>query len=229
MNYYEILQVEINASTTEIKQAYRRLVKEFHPDSNHKNANHDLIIILNAAYEVLSDEQNRHIYDQKLSQQFANTVSYRQEKSQTASTYYQQNRQQQKQRDISQCQWLKEVYFPVNRLISEIIMPLEIQIEHLSADVFDDCLMLIFTNYLNKCYQNFTQARNILSSQPNPSLYAGIAANLYYGLNHINDGIEELERFTITYDDYYLHTGRELFNLADDINQSASEMVEKFI
>jgi molecular chaperone DnaJ len=229
MNYYEILQIEINASATEIKKAYRRLAKEFHPDSNHKNANHDLIIKLNAAYEVLSDAKNRRIYDQQLNQKFANAVNYRQEKSYSASAYYQENRQQQKQRDFSQFQWLKEVYFPVNHLISEIIMPLEREIEELSADVFDDELMLVFTNYLNDCYQGFNQARNILASQPNPSLYAGIAANLYYGLNHISDGIEELERFTITYDDYYLHTGRELFNLADEINQEAAQMMERFI
>jgi molecular chaperone DnaJ len=229
MNYYEILQVEISASATEIKQAYRRLVKEFHPDSNHKNAHHDLIIKLNAAYEVLSDEQNRHIYDQKLTQQFANTVNYRQDRSHSASAYYQQKKQQQKQRDFSQFQWLKEVYFPINHLISEIIIPLEREVEELSADVFDDHLMLIFTQYLSNCYQDLTKARRILTSQPNPSLYAGIAANLYYGLNHISDGIEELERFTITYDDYYLHTGRELFNLAKEINQSAAQMMEKFI
>lgn len=229
MNYYEILQIEINASATEIKQAYRRLAKEFHPDSNHKNAHHDLITKLNAAYEVLSDVKNRRIYDQQLNQKFANAVNYRQEKSYSASAYYQQNRQQQKQRDFSKFQWLKEVYFPVNHLIFEIIMPLEREIEDLSADVFDDELMLIFTNYLNNCYQGFNHARNILSSQPNPSLYAGIAANLYYGLNHISDGIEELERFTITYDDYYLHTGRELFNLAEEINQEAAQMMERFI
>lgn len=229
MNYYKILQIEINASATEIKQAYRRLAKEFHPDSNHENANHDLIIKLNAAYEVLSDAKNRRIYDQQLNQEFANAVNYRQEKSQSASAYYQQNRQQQKQREFSEFEWLKEVYFPVNHLISQIITPLETEIEDLSADVFDDELMLIFTNYLNNCYQCFNQARNILASQPNPSLYARIAANLYYGLNHINDGIEELERFTITYDDYYLHTGRELFNLAEEISQEASEMMERFI
>lgn len=229
MNYYELLQIETNASAIQIKQAYRRLVKEFHPDSNHKNANHDLIIKLNAAYEVLSDQKNRHIYDQQLNQELVNTVSYRQDNSQNISAYYQQNRQQQKQRDFSQFQWLKEVYFPVNHLISEIILPLEREIENLSADVFDDELMLVFTDYLNNCYEGFNEARNILSSQPNPSLYAGIAANLYYGLNHINDGIEELERFTITYDEYYLHTGKELFNLATEINDEAAQMMERFI
>lgn len=228
MNYYEILQIKIDASSIEIKQAYRKLVKEFHPDSQHKNANHDRIIKLNAAYEVLSDAKNRYIYDQKLKEKLVNAVNYRQNKSHHASTYYQQNRQQQKQDEFSKFRWLKEVYFPVFKLINIIILPLEMEIEELSADVFDDRLMLVFTNYLDSCHVRLEKAKNILTSQPNPSIYAGIAANLYYGLNHIIDGIEELERFTQTYDEYYLHTGKELFNLAQEISQNASEMAQKF-
>ncbi|BAQ63271.1 J domain-containing protein [Geminocystis sp. NIES-3709] len=228
MNYYEILHIQSNATSLEIKQAYRKLVKEFHPDSQHKNSNHDHIIKLNAAYEVLSDEKNRHIYDQKLRQKFVNSVNDRQDKSYNASQYYQQNRRQQKQDEFSQFRWLKEVYFPVYNLINGIISPLEMEIEDLSADLFDDHLMSVFTNYLDDSRKSLEKAKIILTSQPNPSLYAGIAANLYYGLNHIIDGIEELERFTQTYDDYYLHTGRELFNLAEEISHSAAEMAEKF-
>jgi molecular chaperone DnaJ len=228
MNYYEILQVKIDASSIEIKQAYRKLVKEFHPDSHHENANHDRIITLNAAYEVLSNAKNRDIYDRKLRQKLNNSVENRHNKNHHATSYYQHNRQQQKQDEFSQFRWLKEVYFPVFKLINTIISPLEMEIEELSADVFDDRLMLVFTNYLNTCHSQLEKARNILTSQPNPSIYAGIAANLYYGLNHIIDGIEELERFTQTYDDSYLHTGRELFNLAEEISQNASEMAQKF-
>lgn len=226
MNYYEILHIKTDASSMEIKQAYRKLVKEFHPDSQHENANHDRIITLNAAYEVLSDAKNRYIYDQKLRDKFVNSVENRHDKSYHATRYYQDNRQQQKQDEFSQFRWLKEVYLPVFNLINKIIYPLETEIEELSADVFDDRLMLVFTDYLDDCHSKLEKARNILTSQPNPSIYAGIAANLYYGLNHIMDGIEELERFTQTYDEYYLHTGRELFNLAEEISQNASEMAQ---
>ncbi|MGI0483248.1 DnaJ domain-containing protein [Geminocystis sp. CENA526] len=226
MNYYEILQIKSNASSIEIKQAYRKLVKEFHPDSQHKNANHDRIIKLNAAYEVLSDEKNRQIYDQKLRQKLVKSVENRQNNTHHATSYYHHNRKQQKEDESSQFRWLKEVYLPVFNLINKIIYPLDYQIEELSADLFDDRLMLVFTNYLDNCRYQLEKARNILTSQPNPSLYAGIAANLYYGLNHIIDGIEELERFSQTYDEYYLHTGRELFNLAEEISQNASQMAQ---
>lgn len=226
MNYYDILQIQTNASSIEIKQAYRKLVKEFHPDSQHENANHDRIIKLNAAYEVLSDAKNRQLYDQKLREKFVNSVENRQNNTHHATSYYHHNRRQQKQDEFSQFHWLKQVYLPVFNLINKIIYPLETQIEELSADLFDDRLMLVFTNYLDNCRYQLEKAKNILTSQPNPSIYAGIAANLYYGLNHIIDGIEELERFSQTYDDYYLHTGRELFNLAQEISQNASQMAQ---
>jgi molecular chaperone DnaJ len=66
MNYYEILEVCPRDSQEEIKQSYRRLVKQFHPDGRHDSASHDSIISLNAAYEVLRDIQRRNYYDQQL-------------------------------------------------------------------------------------------------------------------------------------------------------------------
>lgn len=224
MNYYEILEIKSTASAVEIKQAYRRLVKKFHPDSQAETANHEQIIQLNQAYEVLSDPQHKRIYDQKLTTNFGNK---RQQKNDFASYSYQCNRQQQKQEESDQFHWLKDVYYPLNRLINKILNPLDNEIDQLSADPFDDRLMLVFTNYLHNCRSNFEQARITLTSQPNPSNYANVAVNLYYCLNHISDGIEELERFTQTYDDYYLHTGKELFNLAEQINQTANEIANR--
>ena len=224
MNHYQILQIKISASAQEIKQAYRRLVKEFHPDSQHVNANHETIIQLNAAYEVLSDPHHRRAYDQKL----GNSVEYRQEKNSTASEFYRHNRQQYKREEVSQSQWLQAVYAPIINLVGSIIMPLDEEIEELSADVFDDDLMAVFCEYLSNCRLRCEQAQNILRSQPNPRLYAGIAAYIYYGLNHIQDGIDELEIFTQTYEESYLYAGRELFHLAQETTELASQMVQRF-
>ncbi len=47
MNYYEILEVCSTATQKEIKQSYRRLAKQFHPDSQHQSANHDSIVEIN--------------------------------------------------------------------------------------------------------------------------------------------------------------------------------------
>ncbi len=63
-DYYSILGVNRNASEREIKQAYRRLARQYHPDVNpgDKSAEGKFKQI-NEAYEVLSDKEKRRKYD----------------------------------------------------------------------------------------------------------------------------------------------------------------------
>ncbi|MDI1495263.1 MAG: heat shock protein DnaJ domain-containing protein [Cenarchaeum symbiont of Oopsacas minuta] len=63
--YYEILGVKKNATKNEIKSKYRELAKKSHPDKNNED-NSDHMIMINRAYEVLSDKSLRKEYDQYL-------------------------------------------------------------------------------------------------------------------------------------------------------------------
>ena len=63
-NYYDILGVKRDASEKEIKQAYRRLARKYHPDVNAGDKSAEAKFKeINEAYEVLSDKQNRQKYD----------------------------------------------------------------------------------------------------------------------------------------------------------------------
>lgn len=62
-NLYEVLGVKEDASQAEIKSAYRKLVKQYHPDLNKSEEAAEKIKEINNAYEVLSDEQKRSQYD----------------------------------------------------------------------------------------------------------------------------------------------------------------------
>lgn len=61
--YYAILGVPERASQLEIKKAYRRLARKYHPDRNGTAHAEDLIKKINAAYEILSDVNKREQYD----------------------------------------------------------------------------------------------------------------------------------------------------------------------
>ena len=61
---YETLEVSENASADEIKKAYRKLARKYHPDVNKDPKAEDKFKEINAAYEVLSDPQKKQQYDQ---------------------------------------------------------------------------------------------------------------------------------------------------------------------
>lgn len=65
-DYYEVLGVEKTATDEELKKAYRKLAKKYHPDANPDNKEEAEAKFkeLNEAYEVLSDKQKRNMYDQ---------------------------------------------------------------------------------------------------------------------------------------------------------------------
>jgi len=60
-DYYKILGVSKNASSEEIKKAYRKLAHEHHPDKKH--GNEAKFKEINEAYQVLGDQKKRESYD----------------------------------------------------------------------------------------------------------------------------------------------------------------------
>merc|ERR1719244_461436 len=64
-DYYHILEVEKNSSSADIKKAYRKLALKWHPDKNPQSPEEATTKFkeISEAYEVLSDDKKRKIYD----------------------------------------------------------------------------------------------------------------------------------------------------------------------
>ncbi|EOY02473.1 hypothetical protein SCA6_017745 [Theobroma cacao] len=76
-NYYELLGVSADSNPQEIKEAYRRLQKKYHPDIAGQEG-HEYTLMLNEAYQVLIKDDLRRNYDASIGPikvQFGNTVS----------------------------------------------------------------------------------------------------------------------------------------------------------
>jgi molecular chaperone DnaJ len=86
-DYYEVLGVKKDASKEELKKAYRKLVKEYHPDVNKEADAEEKFKEVQEAYETLSDEGKRSAYDQY---GHAGTAGFNQGSGSGGYEYYQQ-------------------------------------------------------------------------------------------------------------------------------------------
>ncbi|MEM9568823.1 MAG: J domain-containing protein, partial [Cyanobacteria bacterium P01_E01_bin.34] len=93
----------------------------------------------------------------------------------------------------------------------------------LSADPYDDELVENFANYVADCQVKFAKAEKLFRKRPNPSTLAGVASRLYYCMNQLGDALDELKYFPLNFDDRHLHTGQELFRIAQGLRQEAMD------
>ena len=62
-DFYDVLGVSRDSSATDIKKAYRKLARQYHPDVSEEEGAEEKFKEVNEAYEVLSDQSKRSAYD----------------------------------------------------------------------------------------------------------------------------------------------------------------------
>ena len=209
-NYYKELGLKRNATRNEIKSAYRLLAKKYHPDTG---GDSEKFLSLQLAWETLNDPQKKAIYDKSLISNENHAVS--KNKDWSSELKNKKNNSTNKDQDIKD--WIKKIYNPINRFISQIIKPLNDEIKKLSADPYDDELMDAFSLYLNDSRKKIEKASSLFKTQAVPSSISSIGLDLYHCFSQVQDALDELDRYTQGYVDDYLFDGKQMMKEAKRI------------
>ena len=191
---YQILKVDPNAKLEDIKKSYRELVKIHHPD---RGGDAKTMLEINAAWAILKKKHKNINFKTVNTSKVPNQNEYK--KNITNNS---------KSEDIKN--WFQTIYIPIDKLLGQIINPLSSNIRDLSADPYDEMLMDAFCIYLDKSKSKIRKIKMLYTSMASPSLIKGFSLELYHCLSQVEDGLNELERYTMGYVDNYLHDGKSM-------------------
>ena len=209
-DFYKVLGLDKNASKTEIKSAYRLLAKKYHPDTG---GNKEKFLALQLAWETLNDPQAKAIHDQFL----INNENHDFNKDKTWSKGLRQEKNNSINKDQDIKEWIKTIYLPIDRFISQVTKPLNEEIKKLSADPYDDLLMDAFCSYVNESRKKIEKASSLFKSRTVPSSISSIGLDLYHCFSQVQDALDELDRYTQGYVDDYLFDGKQMMKEAKRI------------
>ena len=220
-NLYKELEVKENATQSEIKSSYRRLVKKHHPDAGGEK---ERFLAIQNAWETLNDPLKKQQYDKKLFSlnQISNLKNKNWEETVNTKKY------SSKTKDNEVKNWIKNIYLPTNRFISQIIKPMSQEIKKLSADPYDEELMDNFCNYITLSQKKIEKVDKLYKSVSIPHSISSLGLDLYHCFSQVKDALSELDRYTQGYVDDYLFDGKEMMKEAKRIQSKMADN-KKFI
>ncbi len=206
-NFYKELGLEKNATKSEIKSSYRCLVKQHHPDAGGEK---ERFLAIQNAWETLNDPIKKEQYDRNFFSSNSSFDSLKEnwEEKLNSKKYNSSN----KDKEVET--WIKEIYTPINRLISQIIKPLNNEIKELSADPYDDQLMENFCSYISLSQKKIEKVEKIYNKKLVPKSISNLGLDLYHCFSQVKDALSELDRYTQGYVDNYLFDGKEMIKEA---------------
>ena len=219
-NFYKELGLEKNATKSEIKSSYRSLVKQHHPDAGGEK---ERFLAIQNAWETLNDPIKKEQYDRNFFSSNSSFDSLKENWEEKLNSKKYNSSNKDKEVEI----WIKEIYFPINRLISQIIKPLNNEIKELSADPYDDQLMENFCSYIKLSQKKIEKVEKIYNRKLVPSSISALGLDLYHCFSQVKDALSEFDRYTQGYVDDYLFDGKEMIKEAKRIQSKMSEDKQK--
>ncbi len=214
-NLYEELGLKENATTSEIKTSYRSLVKQHHPDTGGEK---ERFLAIQNAWETLNDPVKKEQYDRNFFRSSSSFDSLNENWEEKFNTKKYNSSIKDKEVET----WIKEIYTPINRLINQIIKPLNNEIKELSADPYDDQLMENFCSYVSFSQKKIENVEKIYNKKLVPKSIAALGLDLYHCFSQVKDALSEFDRYTQGYVDDYLFDGKEMIKEAKRIQSKMS-------
>ncbi len=211
-NYYKDLGLNKDATTSEIKSAYRKLAKKYHPDTG---GNKEKFLSIQLAWETLNDPNKKREYDRHLSFESHN----RKEENKIWSSDLRKQKNDSSVKDNTIKYWIHKTYEPSNIIISQIIKPLNNEIKKLSADPYDDELMEQFCLYIKESRKKIDKVSLSYKAQSIPDAISQLGLDLYHCFSQVQDALDQLDRYTQGYVDEYLFDGKEMMKEAKHIQE----------
>ena len=208
--YYQVLGVQPNVNSLAIKQAYRSLVKSYHPDVRHtadeKLTAHQKMAHLNEAYEILRDKNKRAAYDSSLGLNGAGIH---------IATLFPIDTEQIRQ------QYLNQTFNPAHHKITRILSRYKTQLNKLSQDIYDDSLVGDLEKYSNQIESILIVASQGMSIHKAPPSLSAAELMLSFAIAQAVDGLEELRYFCCNYNYDHLITAGNLFQESNKLLRQA--------
>lgn len=211
--YYQVLGLQPGVSSLEIKQAYRRLAKSYHPDvdrskwtTDQKSEAHQIMARLNEAYETLKDKSKRAAYD--------SLIGVNGRGSQTTDIFSDDTEQKRQY-------YLNQIFHPARQKVSRILSQYKTQLNNLSQDIYDQNLVAELENYGNRIESALSTASHAMNNHKAPPSLSAAELMLRLAMVHAVDGLEELRYFFSNYNYDHLMTAGSLFRESNKLSRQA--------
>ena len=215
-NLYEELGLKTNATRSEIKSSYRSLVKQHHPDAGGEK---ERFLAIQNAWEILNDPLKKEQYDRNFFSSNSSFDSLKENWEEKLNS----KKYNSSYKDKEVEKWIKEIFTPINRLISQIIKPLNNEIKELSADPYDDLLMENFCSYISLSQKKLEKVEKIYYKKLVPKSIGALGLDLYHCFSQVKDALSEFDRYTQGYVDDYLFDGKEMIKEAKRFQSKMSK------
>jgi molecular chaperone DnaJ len=213
--HYQVLGINTDVSSAEVKRAYRALVKTQHPDAQidgngngaHEAATEEMMC-LNEAYETLKDHRRRAEYDLK--------IGIRKDiRSGSAPVFSAVDEDRQREK------FLAKVFNPTRLNLAKLLNAYKKEIRELSLDPYDDELLGQFQEYAGKIEAVLRKGSDGVAAEEVPKSLEAAVHMLKNAMAQAADGLDELNSFCLNYDYQRLSMAENLFRIANDLLKQA--------